>query len=231
MPKKTALIVVDLQNDFLPAGALAVADSNQVLPRINSILVSQNPWSLVIATQDWHPDTHILFASQHGLEPFSEKYLSHPEGALDPTKGTVQVRQFTLWPDHCVQNTRGADLDQSFEMAFTRLAVPTAVVRKGYLQDREYYLCFADCWKLHKTECESLLRKHNITNVVFVGLAYDYCVLNSAIDCAEAGFSTYVVKDCCKSVDPSNIKQTDAAYRAAGIKILQSTLDIPNSIL
>lgn len=219
---RTALAIIDLQEDFLPPnGSLAIAGGRDIIPTINSLLdVKKYPWDAVVATQDWHPSNHCSFASQHGLAPFSQKSFTRPDGAIDAETGKPVEKVFTVWPDHCVQGSFGASLEQRFADKFDALTVPTATVKKGYLQDREYYLCLCDCWKMHRTESEEFLRLQNVTRVVFVGLAYDYCVLNSAVDCADCGFDTYVVSLCCRSVDPNSVEASEATYKGAGVCIL-----------
>lgn len=222
--KKTALVVVDLQQDFLPPhGSLAIAHGRDVVPFINALMdVSKYPWSAVIATQDWHPPNHISFASQHDLLPFATVEFRHPS---HPDHKLVDTFKTQVWPEHCLQNTFGSSLDTLFVAGFNQLDKKVAkhIVKKGYLQDREYYSCFKDIWKLHKTEMESLLRELQITDVVFVGLAYDFCVLHSAIDCRDLGFNSYVIKSCCKSVTPSD--HTDAIYTQNGVQVLDSIDD------
>lgn len=229
MKGKSALVVVDLQEDFLPDdGSLAVAEGRSIIPLINGLLDTEKyGWSAVIATQDWHPKDHCSFASQHNVPPYSEKEFKHPLGEKD-SNGEIKTQKQVVWPDHCIQNLFGSKLDLQFEAAFNQvdLRIPNTIVKKGYLKDREYYSCFEDCWKLHKTEMEDYLRNLGITDVVFVGIAYDFCVLNSALDCAKAEFNTYVVKDCCKSVFPDKESATDKIYATGNVKII-SKEDLP----
>ncbi|ODV69022.1 Isochorismatase hydrolase [Hyphopichia burtonii NRRL Y-1933] len=230
MTRKTALVVVDLQEDFLPSqGSLAVAEGRSIIPLINDLLDTQKyKWNAIFATQDWHPANHCSFASQHGVEPFSELAFEHPTGEKDE-HGNIKTQKQVVWPDHCIQNSLGASIDPLFLGLFNQIDpnIPRFVVRKGYLQDREYYSCFKDSWKLHKTEIEDQLKNLSITDVVFVGIAYDYCVLNSAIDCLASGFNTYVLKDYTKSVSPENINKTDLSYTEGGVKII-SVNDLKN---
>lgn len=225
MPEKVALVVIDLQEDFLPQdGSLAVPEGRQIIPQIEQLLDGESfPWTTVIATQDWHPKDHCSFASQHGVPPFTELEFKHPLGKIDEKSLKVETQRQIVWPDHCVQNTFGSSINEAFLKRFGELNIPKKVVKKGYLQDREYYSCFKDTWKIHKTEMEDYLRELNITVVVFVGLAYDFCVLNSAIDCLLAGFETYVVSDCCKSVYIEKIEEVNLQYAKFGIKIIPSS--------
>lgn len=223
MKGKLALVVIDLQEDFLPSdGSLAVKEGRSIIPLVIDLLdIEKYNWATVIATQDWHPSDHCSFASQHKVPPYTELEFKHPLGELDSEGNMKKQKQF-VWPDHCIQHTFGSKIEPQFEAKFQLLdpVLPKKVVRKGYLQDREYYSCFEDCWKLHKTEMEDYLRDNEITQVVFSGLAYDFCVLNSAVDCAKAGFQTYVLKDCCRSVFPEKETATDLIYTNAGIKII-----------
>lgn len=218
---KRALVVVDLQGDFLPPnGSLAIANGSSIVKPIIELITEPhlNQWSLVIATQDWHPSDHTSFASQHGVQPFTELEFKHPE--------TGQVKKQIVWPDHCVQGSAGAELELNFAKAFDDIkGVPTTNVKKGYLQDREYYSCFQDTWGLHRTEMKQTLLDHAIEEVVFVGLAFDYCVLNSATDSAKL-FKTYVVRSLSKSVTQENDAKTEEIYRSAGVIVLEDILDI-----
>lgn len=215
----SAIVVVDLQEDFLPEnGSLAVKDGRDIIEPIMKLLDLK--WNSIIVTKDWHPSNHNSFVSQHdGVQPFTNLIFNHPLGEIDGD-GNPITQLLTIWPDHCVQDTPGAQLESKFSQKFEQITTPKIVVNKGYLQDREYYSCFRDCWKLHYTELKDYLTDNGIKDVVFVGLAYDYCVLNSAIDCQSLGFNSYVVKSCCKSVQPSNDNATDKLYENAGVKII-----------
>lgn len=225
MKGKLALVVVDLQEDFLPDnGSLAVGEGRSIVPLINELLNTEKyRWSAVIATQDWHPEDHCSFASQHNVSPYSEMEFKHPIGERD-TNGEIRTQMQVVWPDHCIQNSFGSKLDPQFEAAFNQLDpnIPRTIVKKGYLKDREYYSCFQDCWKLHKTEMQDYLRNLGISDVVFVGIAYDFCVLNSALDCAKSGFNTYVIRDCCKSVFPDKVLATEKIYATENVKIIST---------
>lgn len=216
----SALVVVDLQEDFLPAnGALAVTGGRDIVGPIVEVL--DRPWDVVVATQDWHPANHCSFALTHGVAPYTELDFDHPLGKRDK-EGKLLTQTQTVWPNHCVQRTHGAAIEPAFLAAFNNLKVPKTIVQKGYLQDREYYSCFKDTWKLHKTEIEDFLRSHGVERVYFVGLAYDFCVLNSAVDAAASGFTSYVVQDLSRSVFPDNQSKTDEAYTAGGVSIVTS---------
>lgn len=219
--KSTALVVIDLQEDFLPSeGALAVTEGRSIVPQICDLL--KKPWTTVIATQDWHPSDHISFASQHGVPPYTEMTFTHPLDEKDETTGQIKTMQQTVWPDHCVQHTLGSTIESQFLQQFNQIDLPKSIVKKGYLKDREYYSCFKDTWKLHKTEMEDTLRSLDVTDVVFVGLAYDFCVMNSAVDCLNLGFNTYVIRSMSKSVFPDNDLKTEDIYTSNGVKILNN---------
>ncbi|KAL6450488.1 PNC1 Nicotinamidase [Candida maltosa Xu316] len=214
---KVSLVIVDLQEDFLPPnGSLAIKDGRSIIPAINELLYDAKfNWSLILVTQDWHPPNHASFASQHNVPPFTELTFTHPK--------EVKTMKQVVWPDHCIQNTPGATLDPSFkECVGDRRESPIIPIKKGHLPDREYYSCFQDCWGLDHTEVLSLLKTNNITDVVFVGLAYDFCVMNSAIDCAKNGFNTYVLKEYSKSVYPENVEETDKKYAENGVKVVNA---------
>lgn len=218
--KNIALVVVDVQEDFLPPnGSLAVTGGREVIFPICNLL-TKHPWQAVVLTQDWHPPNHCLFAKNNNVEPFTEVEFYDPLGRKNES-GALNSQKQVVWPVHCVQGLEGACIEPQVLTAFESLreTLPTAIVKKGYLADREYYLCFCDCWKLHKTEIADFLKDNQITDVVFVGLAYDFCVLNSAADSQETGFTSHVLRDCCRSVYPNSILETEEKYRAAGVHI------------
>lgn len=223
---KAALLIIDLQEDFLPPnGALAVPNGREVIENILDLCdLTKYPWLAIALTQDWHPSNHTLFASQHNVKPFTELEFEHPLQEKNACTGIVKVKKQTVWPDHCIQDSFGASIEKNILSTYNNLpgGIPKIIVQKGYLQDREYYLCFSDVWKLHKTELEDFLLKNDINHVVVVGLAYDYCVLNSAIDSALSGFTTTVIQNCCRSVYPENLKETEQAYRDAGVQLFES---------
>lgn len=223
---KAALLIIDLQEDFLPPnGSLAVSNGRDVIDKIIDLCdLSKYPWLAIALTRDWHPPNHTLFASQHKVEPFTDLKFEHPLQEKNACTGKVKVKTQTVWPDHCVQDTFGASIEKNIMSAYDNLSgdLPKIIIDKGYLQDREYYLCFSDVWKLHKTELEDFLLKNDISHVVVVGLAYDFCVLNSAIDSALSGFTTTVLQNCCKSVYPENLEKTEQAYRDAGVQLFDT---------
>lgn len=221
---KVALVVVDLQEDFLPPdGSLAVPGGRSTIAPISNLVDSNYPWLAIVVTQDWHPKGHCLFASVHDAEPFSQVEFPHPLGEKNSSTGQVKTKMQYVWPDHCIQESFGATVEALFLQKFKAVrGIPTTIVQKGYLKDREYYLCFTDCWRLHKTEMEDFLVQNEITHVVLVGLAYDFCVLNSAVDCLQSGFTTFVIKDCCLSVFADKDQETQKTYQQAGVRVVQN---------
>lgn len=219
---KTALLIIDLQEDFLPPnGSLAVKNGRDIINPIIDLMTNKKyEWDTVVATKDWHPQGHISFASTHKQEPYSTKLIACPDGKQE-------AKLHTLWPDHCVQESSGSEFPTEFLDVFNefkyRQDPQTKLILKGYLQDREYYSCFQDIWGLHKTECASYLNDLGITNVVAVGIAYDYCVLNSCIDSQKNGFNTYVVSDLTRSVQPEKDSETSAIYEKNGVEIIKSS--------
>ncbi len=198
-----ALIVVDVQNDFLPGGALAVPDGDQVIPVINRIL---GGYELVVATQDWHPPGHESFASQHeGRAP----------GEVIDLHGLDQV----LWPDHCVQGSPGAAFASTLEQGAV-----ARVFRKGQDAQVDSYSGFFDNGRRGDTGLADWLREQGVTAVDVVGLATDYCVKFTALDAAEQGFATRLVEDACRGVNlqPGDDAKAVQAMREAGIEILGS---------
>ena len=194
-----ALLVIDLQPDFMPGGALAVAQGDQVVAPIAALLPR---FQTVVATQDWHPVGHISFAGQHGLQPFS----------TIPLYGGEQ----TLWPAHCVQGSAGARLHA--ELPTDGLSV---LLRKGTHLDTDSYSAFRENLgpggQRRTTGLGALLKARGIQRVFVCGLARDYCVQWTAVDAAAEGFAVVVLDDLCRAVWPEGAAQTDAAFAAAGV--------------
>lgn len=180
-----ALIVIDMQNDFCPGGALAVDGGNEIVSGINAIMPS---YDAVILTQDWHPAAHSSFASTHGAAPFSTTEMPY---------GT-QV----LWPDHCIQNSEGAafhpDLRTDGDL----------IIRKGYNPQIDSYSAFFENDKSTPTGLKGYLESRNINDITLVGLALDYCVAYSAIDAANLGFKVTVIQDLCRAIDLDSSLET-----------------------
>lgn len=181
----TALLIVDLQNDFFPGGPMGVPKAEEILPVINDLLDME--WDLVVASQDWHPESHGSFAAVQGK----------PEGEMIKLKGVDQV----LWPVHCVQKTTGAELVQ-------RLKVERIdkVVKKGTNSEIDSYSTFFDNKRLKSTGLEKVFRYKSVNDLVVVGLATDYCVKYSVLDALELGFQVTVIPEGCKAI---NLRQDD----------------------
>ena len=200
----TALIVVDVQNDFCPGGALAVGGGHAIVPVINALIPR---YEQVVVTQDWHPKGHASFASaHHGREPFDTTEMPY---------GT-QV----LWPDHCVQGTPGAELHPDLEVTTAQL-----VIRKGWHQGVDSYSAFREADRKTLTGLAGYLRERGVEEVHVVGLATDYCVGWTALDAAAAGFKVSVIEDACRAIDLSgSLKRAWADMTAAGV--VRTTSDL-----
>jgi len=178
--ERTVLIVVDVQNDFCPGGSLAVANGDEVVPVINALA---KRFSNIVLTQDWHPPGHSSFASSHpGKKPFETVQMSYGP----------QV----LWPDHCVQRTKGAEFHADLDLARAQ-----TIIRKGYRREIDSYSGFVEADRQTPTGLTGYLRERGILRAVVVGLATDFCVSWTAQDAARAGFDTYVVEDACRAID------------------------------
>ncbi|MCB0855640.1 MAG: bifunctional nicotinamidase/pyrazinamidase [Bacteroidetes bacterium] len=198
---KKALIIVDIQNDFLPGGALAVNEGDQIIPLVNSI---QNQFDLIVATQDWHPANHGSFAANH-----QEK----TPGEVIDLYGLTQV----LWPVHCVQNSPGAEFASDLDMKEV-----AKIFHKGTDPNIDSYSGFFDNGRKKKTGLGDFLQSEGVTHVYVVGLATDYCVKYTALDAASLGFQTTVIKDACRGVNLQRNDTEDALSEMAakGIKII-----------
>ncbi|TVR70262.1 MAG: bifunctional nicotinamidase/pyrazinamidase [Spirochaetaceae bacterium] len=198
-----ALIPVDVQNDFLPGGSLAVPEGDQVVPIINGLMPA---FDLVVATQDWHPADHESFAGRHpGRSP----------GEVIDLHGLPQV----LWPDHCVQGTPGASFASALDVSFFN-----RLIRKGLDREIDSYSGFFDNDRRHATGLEQYLRDRSVEHVVVCGLATDYCVKFTALDALHLGFEVTLVRDACRGVNLSAHDVDDALEEiaAAGGVILGS---------
>lgn len=200
---RCALLVIDMQYDFLPGGALAVADGDAVLPVINRLGAM---FSRIIVTQDWHPAGHVSFASSHaGRAPFESIVL--PYGPQ------------TLWPDHCVQGSAGARLHDDLDLPHAQL-----ILRKGCNAGIDSYSAFLEADRTTTTGLAGYLKERGIDTVFVVGLALDFCVAWSAQDARAVGFDTYVIEDACRAIDMNG--SLGAAWenmQAAGVHRIQST--------
>lgn len=182
-PETDALLVIDIQNDFIPGGMLQVAGGHEIIPGVAS-LASQ--FKTIILSQDWHPENHASFASNHpGAAPFTQV-----QAAYGPQ---------TLWPDHCVQGTSGAEFHPDLH-ACGLVNAAALVVRKGMNPDIDSYSAFFENDGVTPTGLAGALRERGIKRVVCVGLAYDFCVGFSALDAVKSGFEAVVVKDLTRAI-------------------------------
>ncbi len=207
MKNRKALIVVDAQYDFMPAseedykngmgGALAVPDGDKIIPVINEML---KKFDLVIFTKDWHPADTDVFASQHKRRKPFQRYK-------------FKSGDNTLWPDHCIQNTRGADIHDDIDLSL--IEGDFYIFKKGMEKDLHPYSGFG------AEGLEEFLNERGVETVFIVGLALDWCVKDTAIDAAMKGFESVVVEDGTRAISP-NINKTLSDFQDAGVKIIES---------
>lgn len=205
----TALILVDIQNDFLPGGALAVPDGDAVIPVANALMPC---FDLVVATQDWHPATHGSFAANHpGRQPGEQIDLG----------GLPQI----LWPTHCVQDTPGAAFADALHRSGIMRAFP-----KGTDVDIDSYSGFFDNGRRRGTGLLEYLQERGVTEVFVLGLATDYCVKATALDAVGAGFKTHLVEDGCRGVNltPGDVGRAVEQMREAGVLLATSEQILQN---
>lgn len=182
-----ALIVVDVQNDFLPGGSLPVPHGDEVVKPVIQLIEDPNQkWDQVVMTRDWHPYDHISFAKLHNLPDFS------PISYESPLEGDDRKQEGIVFPVHCVEGTYGSQLAP--ELLEEQKKIGCFVVNKGYLQDRECFSAFNDIWNFQRTELHDYLRCHDVDEVYVVGLATDYCVKNTAISAAKLGYKTTILE-------------------------------------
>ena len=195
-----ALIVIDMQNDFCPGGALAVAEGDRIVAGINAQMAEADA---VILTQDWHPAGHSSFASQHpGRAP------------LDVTQ--MPYGSQVLWPDHCVQGTPGAQFHSALKVDRADM-----ILRKGFNRDIDSYSAFFENDQRTPTGLEGYLRTRGITELDFAGLATDFCVAWSALDAVRLGFGVRVLTELCRGIDVNgSMAQAQADMRAAGVTLV-----------
>ena len=205
---RAALILVDIQHDFLPGGALAVAGGDEIVEPVRA-LMERDPFALYVATQDWHPPGHVSFASSHPRRAVLEviRVNGHPQ---------------TLWPDHCVQDSAGAELHPAIPWRHV-----SAVIRKGADAATDSYSGFRNNWdpagKRPPTGLAGYLRERGVEQVFVCGLARDFCVKWSAEDAAAAGFRTTVLWDLTRPVVPASDDAVRAALERAGVRVVDST--------
>ncbi|MEN6494027.1 MAG: bifunctional nicotinamidase/pyrazinamidase [Thermoguttaceae bacterium] len=199
-----ALVLIDVQNDFCPGGALPVPEGDQVVPVLNRL---QPRFDLVVATQDWHPPDHGSFAANHpGRRP----------GEVIDLHGLAQI----LWPVHCVQDSPGAEFHPALDRG--RIA---EVFRKGVDPEIDSYSGFFDNGHRRSTGLADYLQSHGVREVYIGGLATDYCVKFTALDAVGLGFHTHLIQDACRGVNlaPGDVVQAIDQMRASGVKIVDST--------
>ena len=211
MHNHAALILVDVQPDFMPGGALACHEGDAIVPGIDQLL-RKRLFKQTVATQDWHPRGHISFASMHnGTKPFQSIQLyGHPQ---------------TLWPDHCVQNTAGAALHPAIDWSPVDL-----ILRKGNDRHVDSYSGFRENHGPEGTRPSTglagWLRERGVSDVYVAGLARDVCVLWTVQDALSLGFRAHVLWDLTRPVTPDNDADTRAALQSAGIGIVESALEL-----
>jgi nicotinamidase/pyrazinamidase len=196
------LIAVDVQNDFCPGGALAVTEGDAVIAPIHRVAPR---FQHVVLTQDWHPAGHSSFASSHpGKRPYEQIELSYG--------------QQTLWPDHCIQSSKGAELHAKLNLPQAEL-----ILRKGFDPEIDSYSAFYENDRTTPTGLAGYLANRALTRVFLAGLAYDYCVSYSALDARRLGLQVYVLRDACRAIDLNGtVAATDAEFAKAGVRIIES---------
>ena len=196
-----ALIIVDVQNDFLPGGALAVENGDSIIPVINNL---QKKFDIVVATQDWHPANHKSFASSHlGKKAFEQIDLN----------GMPQV----LWPDHCVQETERAEFSTQLDTKIIEI-----IFRKGIDKNIDSYSGFFDNGKKKATGMGAYLKGRGVTSIYVCGLAADYCVYFTALDGLEMGFESTIISDATLPIDKENFKKVLEDFKSKGGQEIKS---------
>jgi nicotinamidase/pyrazinamidase len=196
-----ALIIVDIQNDFVPGGALAVPGGDEIIPVVNEL---QKSFSLIVATQDWHPAHHKSFASSHPGNKVFEKISLH---------GLDQV----LWPDHCVQGTAGAELHKDLNLKRVE-----AIFRKGMDPDIDSYSGFYDNGYRKSTGLAGYLRERKVRKIYVAGLASDYCVFYTAKDAIKENFETFIIEDASRAINPDGFEKAKDEILSSGGQIINT---------
>jgi nicotinamidase/pyrazinamidase len=200
---RAALLVIDVQNDFIPGGQLPVPEGDHIVPLINRLA---RQFKQVVIAQDWHPAGHASFASSHpGHQPYDVIQLPYGEQ--------------TLWPEHCVQATYGAELHPELDLPHAQL-----IIRKGCNPDIDSYSAFLEADRRTTTGLSGYLKERGIDTVYMVGLALDFCVMYSALDARAAGFNAFVVLDACRAIDMNgSLAAAIDRMQGAGVGLIQST--------
>jgi nicotinamidase/pyrazinamidase len=196
------LLVIDVQNDFCPGGALAVPRGDEVIAPIHRIAPM---FQHIVLTQDWHPSNHFSFAASHpGKQPYDSIELAY---------GTQ-----TLWPAHCVQGTRGAEFHPALHLPQAEL-----ILRKGFRPQIDSYSAFFENDRSTPTGLAGYLRERGLARVFLAGLAYDYCVGYSAIDARRLGLPAFILRDACRAIDLNgSVAAIEAEFTDAGVSIVDS---------
>jgi len=196
------LLVIDVQNDFCPGGALAVPRGDEVIASIHRVALR---FEHIILTQDWHPANHASFASSHtGKKPFESIELGY---------GTQ-----TLWPPHCVQGSPGAEFHPALQLPQAEL-----ILRKGFRPQIDSYSAFFENDRATPTGLAGYLRERNLTRVFLAGLAYDYCIGYSALDARRLGLPAFVLRDACRAIDlHGSVAAIEAEFAKARVAILET---------
>lgn len=197
------LVIVDIQNDFLPGGALAVRQGDEVIPVINAL---SPRFDLVLATQDWHPPNHGSFAAN---------YPGRKPGQIITLAGQPQV----LWPIHCVQGTEGAEISSLLDTSRVQ-----AIFQKGVDPDIDSYSAIFDNGRRRSTGLSEYLAERNVKEIFIAGLALDYCVKFTALDAVSLGIRTWAIRDACRAVnlDPNDGERAVGEMRLVGVRVVRS---------
>lgn len=197
-----ALLVVDVQNDFCPGGALPVIKGDEVIAPIHRIAPR---FGHIILTQDWHPANHASFAANHpGKRPYESIQLSYGEQ--------------TLWPVHCEQDSRGAEFHPALHLPQAEL-----ILRKGFHREIDSYSAFFENDRITPTGLTSYLRERGLKRVFLAGLAYDYCVAYSAIDARRLGMPAVILRDACRAIDlEGSVARMEAQFGKSGVQVIDS---------
>ena len=208
-PARSVLIVVDVQKSFLPGGSLAVPRGDEVIAIINR---AARAFANVVLTQDWHPPGHVSFASSHpGKKPLQTVRLAYGS----------QV----LWPDHCIQGTTGAALDENLDVPHAQL-----IIRKGFNPHIDSYSGFIEADGSTRTGLDGYLAARGITSVYVAGLATDFCVAATAVDARKLGFAAYVFEDACRAIDSGgSLAAAWDRMRTAKVERLRSDAMVPHA--
>jgi len=233
---KRALLIIDVQNDFLPTGSLPVPKGDEVIPTINALRKTKY-FDFIVRSQDWHPKNHISFASNHnGTNPFDVITLNYTQegkvcGYSDQfPNNSVKVCaanevahsvQQTLWPDHCIQQSSGSQFASNME-----ISASDTIVQKGYHAWIDSYSAFFDNGHFSHTKLYEILTSEKIDEVYVTGLALDFCVYYTAKDAHQLGFKTYLIEDATRGINAESSAAAIADLKQYGVKIIQSK-DIP----